>query len=147
MSIKDDIQYKNIYHDYDMFQNCFGTTNIMPTDIDGVVERHGNFLIMEFKPEGKPLSKGQHILYYQLSLLNKFTVIILYHETREDFHDSIKVTGMEQYPICRHDRYDTYGNYISNKLKKVNNEDVINFVTNWFNNVEDEFKKHLKQLR
>jgi hypothetical protein len=34
---------------------------VAPTDVDFLLERNGNFLVMEFKPEGVPLGAGQRI--------------------------------------------------------------------------------------
>jgi len=39
---------------------------IAPMDLDCVLERHGRFLVMEFKPEGGPLPMGQRLTLKQL---------------------------------------------------------------------------------
>jgi hypothetical protein len=61
MSEKDFIEYKELFHDYFIFKECFGVTKIMPMDIDGIIERNNKFLVIEFKPSDKSISKGQHI--------------------------------------------------------------------------------------
>ena len=45
--------------DWSWTKGCFGETNISPTDFDGVVERHGNFLIFETKDVGVTVPQGQ----------------------------------------------------------------------------------------
>ena len=62
--------------------------NVLPTidsnprflasDIDGVAERKGKFLFMEWKPEGKALGAGQKQLLWQLSRNPNCSVIIIW---------------------------------------------------------------------
>ena len=47
------------------------------SDIDGVIERNGYFLVLESKNSGERLPQGQKILLEQLSRLQKFTVIVV----------------------------------------------------------------------
>lgn len=46
-------------------------------DIDGIVERHGQFLVMECKRPGEEVSRGQAITLHALGALPEFTVLIL----------------------------------------------------------------------
>lgn len=57
-------------------EGCF-SGKIRPSDIDGVVERRGHFLILEKKPCGYVFRGGQSILYEALAALPKFTILIL----------------------------------------------------------------------
>jgi len=74
------IQDNTRLHDFENLEGCFGNTRIMPTDIDGLVERNGKFLVIEFKPVGKQTPTGQVITLTRLAAIPGFTVIIVYHE-------------------------------------------------------------------
>ncbi len=56
---------------------------VAPTDIDGVLERGGHFLIMEFKSPGVSLPMGQRIMLKRLVKLG-MTVIIAWGESSDD---------------------------------------------------------------
>lgn len=64
--------------DWSWVMGCFGDTKIMPMDIDGIVERKGNFLIFETKRNGIPVPKGQMITLNRLVEVGKMTVMIIY---------------------------------------------------------------------
>jgi hypothetical protein len=49
----------------------------MPSNIDGVIERNGCFLWMEWKHGGESMSKGQQILLSKLAQVNDFFVIVI----------------------------------------------------------------------
>lgn len=57
----------------------FGSTTISPCDVDGlfVVERHSWFLFIETKAEDENLTWGQQILLEALSMLPRFTVLVV----------------------------------------------------------------------
>ena len=52
-------------------------TKAMPSNIDMVFERRGNFLIGEWKREDENISLGQKILLKALANQDKFTVLII----------------------------------------------------------------------
>jgi hypothetical protein len=64
--------------DWSWVTGCFGDTKIMPMDIDGIVERKGNFLIFETKRIGTPVPRGQMITLNKLIEVGKMTVMIIY---------------------------------------------------------------------
>jgi hypothetical protein len=68
--------YRDAAWDWEFLNGCFGGTRIRPTDIDGMVERHGHFLFLEMKPPNGHLSKGQEIALEQLSCLPRHLVLI-----------------------------------------------------------------------
>ena len=47
------------------------------SDIDGIIEKNGYFLVLESKNYGERLPLGQEILLRQLSLLKGFAVVII----------------------------------------------------------------------
>jgi hypothetical protein len=49
----------------------------IPSNIDGVMERNGYFLFMEWKREGESISLGQSILLHQLAKLPRVFVIVV----------------------------------------------------------------------
>ena len=52
-----------------------------PSDIDGICERKGNFLVMEWKRPGEKVSEGQKRLLQALAANPKFMVIVVIGDT------------------------------------------------------------------
>lgn len=76
MTINNASEYlKNIW-DWAILSGCFGDTKIMPTDIDGHVERNGHFLWLETKAPGVELKQGQEITLQKLAKRGDAVVII-----------------------------------------------------------------------
>ena len=70
--------------DFKNLMGAFGNKKAAPVDLDGVLhvpgilERCGQFLVMECKHSGDPsLSLGQRILLNQLAKIPQFTVLIV----------------------------------------------------------------------
>jgi len=122
LSAIDNRNYIKTFHDFDIFKGCFGTTRIMPTDLDFIVERKNKFLCMEFKPDDKILFSGQNILLQRLSNVPNFTFVLVYHTKGRTLHESLNVTSMKIYP--NGDRVD------------INNDDLKSFVKEWFFKVD-----------
>jgi hypothetical protein len=112
--------------DWDFIIPAFAPTKIEPMDIDGVVERKGNFLIFETKHEGKDIPLGQKITLENLLKLGrgKITIFVLYGK------DNNSIVGMEEWvysnrKVIKHTTQ-CDGNYIYAMTKawfsKVNNE-------------------------
>ena len=53
----------------------------LPSNIDMVMERHGKFLIGEWKRPNEEISLGQQILLKQFAKLPNFTVLIVVGDT------------------------------------------------------------------
>lgn len=53
----------------------------LPSNVDMVMERHGRFLIGEWKRDNEKISLGQQILLKQFAKLPKFTVLIIIGDT------------------------------------------------------------------
>ena len=51
--------------------------NFVPSNVDGICERKGKFLVMEWKRQGEKVSKGQQILLQSLASLHNFMVVII----------------------------------------------------------------------
>ena len=52
-----------------------------PSDIDGICERNGYFLVMEWKRHGEKVSEGQKRLLQALASNPRFMVVIIYGNT------------------------------------------------------------------
>ena len=63
------------YFDWDWTKGCLGVSHITPTDIDGLTERKGNFLIFETKTKGNHIPKGQFMALEALYNIGCFTVV------------------------------------------------------------------------
>lgn len=66
----------------------------LPTNIDGLTERHGKFLVIEVK-RGEEISTGQHIMLEQLSQQPNFTVVVL--NSRSQLPDSMNARQVVPY--------------------------------------------------
>ena len=91
--------------DWSWTKGCFGDTIITPMDIDALIERHGQFLLIETKGLGVPIPKGQLITLESLYRMRCFTVMIIYGKTSPE-------SGIVWFPK------DAYQNPPSRKMKK-----------------------------
>ena len=55
--------------------------NFCPSNVDGIAERNGKFLIMEWKRPNERISKGQEFLLKALAKLPNFVVVIIIGDT------------------------------------------------------------------
>jgi hypothetical protein len=53
----------------------------VPSNVDGICERKGKFLIMEWKRRSEKVSEGQKILLKALASKDDFMVVIIYGNT------------------------------------------------------------------
>lgn len=53
----------------------------VPSNVDGIAERNGYFLIMEWKRDKEKVSEGQNRLLQTLAANPKFMVVIIYGNT------------------------------------------------------------------
>ena len=65
--IKNPKAYMTSKWDIELFDDCFGNTKICMSDIDGVVEKNGAVLFVEFKYAGSVTDRGQQLLFEKLS--------------------------------------------------------------------------------
>ena len=100
MTIQNAHAYLEGVWDWAMLNGCFGETNIKPTDIDGFVERNGNFLVLETKKVGVEIPPGQLITFNQLRKTNVFTIVVLWGDNKEPEYMQVftksKVTEIKQ---------------------------------------------------
>ena len=55
--------------------------NFVPSNVDGICERKGQFLVMEWKRPGEAVRKGQEYLLKAFAKLPNFIVLIIYGDT------------------------------------------------------------------
>jgi len=73
------------HQDYSDFKGLIADNpNFVPCDIDGIVERNGQFLIMEWKNPGEKLSEGQKIMLKSLAKKEGFIVLIIVGNTDDE---------------------------------------------------------------
>lgn len=81
MTIHDPDAYMRGIWDWKILDGCFGRTRIKPTDIDGLVERGGNLLILETKSPGASIPDGQALTFKRMVQqgvdANKLNVVIV----------------------------------------------------------------------
>jgi len=84
--------YNGIF-DWSFLLPVFEGTKIEPTDIDGMVERHGKVLFMETKGPSVPIPQGQIIAYKTLLTIGKGKIylMIFYGKT------SSTIEGMDEW--------------------------------------------------
>tara|TARA_R100000963_G_C4629113_1_gene94629 strand:- start:14 stop:433 length:420 start_codon:yes stop_codon:yes gene_type:complete len=58
------------------FRDCF-PGKISFGDVDGIVERNGAFLMLEWKGEGGAVTRGQEIMYERFSKIKNSAVIVV----------------------------------------------------------------------
>ena len=64
--------------DWSWTEGCFGQTNIKPMDVDGIVERMGQFLVFETKAKGAPLPNGQRYTLEAMHTTGQYTIMIIW---------------------------------------------------------------------
>jgi hypothetical protein len=96
----------------------------MPSNIDMVLERKGNFLFGEWKRDGEEIKQGQKILLKELALLHRVLLITGYVDT-------------EPHIALIQEVLPTTGN-----LKVVGKSiaDLISYIQDWYNDAEDDFE-------
>lgn len=78
-----------------------GNPNFVPSNVDGICERKGKFLVMEWKRPKERVSKGQEILLKAMAKMSNFIVVIIYGDT--DFDTQIdKFYLVNQNGSCSH---------------------------------------------
>ena len=103
-----------------IFNECFRPTKIKFTDMDGVVERNGQFLFVEVKQNTKSIPIGQRILFEKLTEnAPHITVLLLYA------FDVSKKMDIQEYAVFKN------GNMTQN-WTRTNTQEVIERVRRWF---------------
>lgn len=75
MTIENERAYLDNIWNHAIWNGCFGDTKISPTDVDGLVERNGYFLLLEFKAPRATIGTGQRLAQDSLLATGAFTVM------------------------------------------------------------------------
>jgi hypothetical protein len=68
--------------DYSDFKGLIESNPLfIPSNVDGIAERNGHFLIMEWKRDAEKVSEGQKRLLQALASNTRFMVVIIYGNT------------------------------------------------------------------
>jgi hypothetical protein len=87
--------------DYAEFKGLIPTNpHLVPSNVDGILERNGQFLIFEWKRPGEKVSEGQRIMLQSLAAKPSFMVVIVYGNTdNETVVDSYWLLTPEGKPV------------------------------------------------
>jgi len=87
--------------DYGDFKGVIPSNpNFVPSNVDGICERNGHFLILEWKRNGEKISEGQKRLLQSLAATPRFMVAVVYGNTdTETVIDSFWVLTPEGKPV------------------------------------------------
>lgn len=72
--------------DWGFLDDCFKPSKIKITDIDGMVERKGRFLLIETKLPDVEIPMGQKILFDSLIASHRFHVLIVWGKRNQPEH-------------------------------------------------------------
>ena len=64
--------------DWGILDGCFGETKIRPTDLDGLVERNGQFLVIETKLPGVKIGEGQLLTFEAMVKDPRFWIMFIW---------------------------------------------------------------------
>ena len=85
----------------EVFAECF-PRNINFSDIDGIVEINGNFLLLEWKSYAGNIPTGQKIMFSRMTQDNRFTVFIICGDAETmSITDLSVIWGGKQQPWAR----------------------------------------------
>lgn len=116
MTINNFEHLQNSVWDWAILNGCFGNSRIKVSDIDGIVESKGKFIIFECKFRATdPIPTGQELMIKALIASKLFTVVVLWGDKTP-----------EQMQIF-------YPNGIVTEKRQANLENLRDVVTRWYN--------------
>lgn len=96
-NIRSPESFEHSWWDWTQFNDCFSPTQIRITDVDGLVERHGHFLLIETKRPGVEVPRGQSILFDAIRKNPRWHILIIWGET--DCPQSWQVWGKKKWSM------------------------------------------------
>jgi hypothetical protein len=122
MSINNPERFLAGFWDWGFLDKCFGG-KIKVSDLDGIVERRGHFLVLETKKKGVSIPSGQRIMFERMAKTGLITVIVIWGD--KNATEEIQI----YYPGCE----------APTPKKAATNEDV-QHVAEWWNNYVNNIK-------
>jgi hypothetical protein len=119
MTINNEDYYMGSIWDWGLLDDCFGTTKIKVSDVDGIVERKGKFIFIECKSHNAPITQGQAIMHNSLIKTGVFTVLLIWG-------DANKPTKMK-----------AMGKNWNKEFSIATLDDIHSFVERWFAYVDN----------
>ncbi len=140
MTIQNERAFLDNIWDNKIYNGCFPGTKIQVGDADGIVERKGNILFIEYKSPGVILKYGQLELLRKLVALGGVTVFVVHGKPGKP--ESLQIFTLNK----------TYD------IQPVCLESYLAFVSKWFNTVNsrtpyrgqaavDDLKREINSLR
>lgn len=77
---------------------------IRVTDLDGILERRGHFLVLDTKHPDSPIPRGQDILYQRLARIG-MVVLVVYTRLSHHHNDAGEMTELGQMEVTGWWRY------------------------------------------
>lgn len=86
MTIRDMDKFVSTLWDWGFLNACFwrqgSPTRIAMTDLDGIVETHGRFLVIETKSPGKKIDRGQRLTFDAMIRTGRIMVMIIWGDQK-----------------------------------------------------------------
>lgn len=85
-NIRNPRDFLDSYWDWTPYNSCFNGTNIRISDIDGIVERKGKFLLLETKKVNmsyEDIPTGQMIMFRELVKTGLFIIYIIFGKVNQ----------------------------------------------------------------
>lgn len=93
MSIENPVRFCENLWDWAILDGCFGMSRIRPTDVDGMVEHKGKFLLLETKAPGVFLKQGQQIMLDRMASRSDYTVIVI--QGKPGFPETLRISNKD----------------------------------------------------
>ncbi len=96
MTIRNKQLYMESLWDWGFLDDCFGGSHIRVSDVDGLVEHNGYFLLIEAKAAGKDVPRGQAILFDNLITNDRWAILVIWGNPGNP--ESYRFWGYPVYP-------------------------------------------------
>lgn len=120
MTIENERAYLDGIWDWAILDGCFGDTKIKPTDIDGLVERNGHFLLLECKSSGVPVKMGQAMMLNRAIDTGFFTAMIVWGSQNQP--EKLQILSSKDALLIDPCDLDAFRGYVSAWFQKVNQQ-------------------------
>ncbi len=120
MTIENERAYLDGVWDWAILDGCFGETRIKPTDIDGLVERNGHFLLLECKSSGVPVKMGQAMMLNRAVETGFFTAMIVWGSQNKP--EKLQIISPKAALLIDPCNLETLRSYVSAWFQKVNQQ-------------------------
>jgi len=95
MTIRNRDHYMDSIWDWAILSSCFGRLKIAVSDIDGIIERHGQFLVIESKSMHAPIPVGQSIMFDHMTKMDNFKVVVIWGDALTGTVTNLREWGKE----------------------------------------------------